>query len=60
MGPVWDHIREWRIEVLKRERDLVTDVDPGIAVVNSIAINHLLRSCGTAAAHMHSFIIVPR
>lgn len=38
MGPrgEWDHIHERRVgsgEVLKRERDLITDVDTVIAVV---------------------------
>lgn len=37
---MWDHIHERRVgcgEVLKRERDLTTDVDTVIAVVASIA-----------------------
>lgn len=42
MGPggEWDHIQERSVgcgEVLKRERDLTTDVDTVIAVVTSIA-----------------------
>lgn len=42
MGPrgVWDDIHEQRVgcgEVLKRERDLITDVDTVSAVVSSIA-----------------------
>lgn len=42
VGPreVWDHIHEREVgfgEVLKRERDLTTEVDTVIAVASSIA-----------------------
>lgn len=52
------------VEVLKRERDVITDVDTVIAVVTSIAkgfakakllwIIDILRSCGTTVAHIRT------